>query len=52
MARLDPQTQEALALYDALTPEERSIVMEILRGLASHPAQSDADQPSAEKTTE
>lgn len=44
--------QLALALYDSLTPEERSIVMEILRSLALPQVQSDAAQQTDVKTTE
>ena len=39
----------ALALYDALTPEDRSAVMEILRDLSSRQSQSDADQETDKK---
>lgn len=51
MSRSDDM-QLALALYDSLTPEERSIVMEILRSLALPQAQSDAAQQTDAKTTE
>ena len=51
MSRSDDM-QLAFALYDSLTPEERSIVMEILRSLALPQAQSDAAQQTDAKTTE
>ena len=48
----DQDMQIALALYDSLTPEERSIVMEILRSLALPQGQSGAAPEKDEKTTE
>lgn len=45
-------TQQALVLYDSLTPAERRIVMEILRSLASPQEQSAAAQETDAKTTE
>ena len=42
----------ALALYDALTPDERLSVMSILEGLASHQEQSDAVREKGMKTDE
>ena len=44
--------QLALALYDSLTPAERSIVMEILRSLALPQVQSDAAQETDARTVE
>ena len=45
-------TQLALALYDSLTPEERLIVMEILRNLALPQEQYDAAPETNAKTAE